>query len=504
MSGSFDANREDLVVGVIGAGAMGQGIVQVSLQGGMRVVLFDAKPGGAAAGADLVAQRLDRSAERGRLEPDAVAEMKTKLTVVDDLSGFAPCHAVVEAVFEDLDVKHAVYTELEKHVTPDCIIASNTSSLPISSLGRPCAHQTRFAGFHFFNPVPLMRLVEVIRGSSTEDWVVEGLVKLGERMGRTPVVVRDHPGFLVNTGGRAFTTEALHILHEGVAVQAQVDAVMRDCAHFRMGPFELMDLTGVDVNYPASLIMHEQNSYDPRIRTVPFHKSLHDAGRFGRKTGHGNYRYDEAGKMIDPPSPDHVSDAAPAERVFVAEGSEIFSDLLAGTAMTEIDDGESPIVAALYGEDCSTFAARRSLDHTRLVAIDPTGDLSKRASIMTPPGANPAARDAVAARLNANGRAVVAIKDSPGFIAQRMRAMIGNLGCEMAQIQLATPEDIDLAMRLGLNYPLGPLEIIDDFGTALAYRIMSTMQEITGDDRYRPSPWLRRRALLGLGAKVPS
>jgi 3-hydroxybutyryl-CoA dehydrogenase len=474
----FDAGRDDLVVGVIGAGAMGQGIVQVSLQGGMAVVLYDAKPGGAAAGAEQVFQRLDRSAERGRLDAGAVAEMKSKLTVADDLSGFAPCHAVIEAVFEDLDVKHAVYTELERHVTPDCIIASNTSSLPISSLGRPCAHQNRFAGFHFFNPVPLMRLVEVIRGSSTEDWVIEGLVKLGERMGRTPVVVRDHPGFLVNTGGRAFTTEALHILHEGVAVQAQVDAVMRDCAHFRMGPFELMDLTGVDVNYPASLIMHQQNSYDPRIRTVPFHKSLHDAGRFGRKTGQGNYRYDEAGKMIDPPSPDHVTGAKPADRVFVAEGAEIFSDLLAGATLAETDDGESPIVAALYGEDCSTFASRRSLDHTRLVAIDPTGDLSKRATIMTP--------------------------DSPGFIAQRMRAMIGNLGCEMAQIQLATPDDIDLAMRLGLNYPLGPLEIIDDFGTGLANRIMSTMQEITGDDRYRPSPWLRRRALLGLGAKVPS
>jgi len=501
---SFDAGRDDLIVGVIGAGAMGQGIVQVSLQGGMSVVVFDAKPGGAQAGADAVFQRLDRSVERGRLEADDVAAMKAKLTVTDDLSGLAPCHAVVEAVFEDLEVKHQVYTELEKHVTADCIIASNTSSLPISSLGRPCENQTRFAGMHFFNPVPLMRLVEVIRGSSTEDWVVDGLVKLGERMGRTPVVVRDHPGFLVNTGGRAFTTEALHILHEGVAVQAQVDAVMRDCAHFRMGPFELMDLTGVDINYPASLIMHEQNSYDPRIRTVPYHKSLYDAGRFGRKTGQGNYRYAGDGKMIDPPNPDHESAAAAAERVHVAEGAEIFSDLLAGATLAETDDGESPIVAALYGEDCASFAARRGVDHTRLVAIDPTGDLSKRTTIMTPPGADPAVRDAVAARINANGRAVVAIKDSPGFIAQRMRAMIGNLGCEMAQIQLATPDDIDLAMRLGLNYPMGPLEIIDDFGTELAHRIMSTMQEITGDDRYRPSPWLRRRALLGLSAKVPA
>ena len=249
---SFDANADNFIIGVIGAGAMGQGIVQVSLQGGMQVLLFDANREGASVGKDLVCQRLDRSVERGRLDLDAVKQMKSNLTLVDSLSAFSKCKVVVEAVFEDLDIKHGVYKELEQYVSSDCIIASNTSSLPISSLGRPCEKQERFAGLHFFNPVPLMRLVEVIRGPSTDDWVIDGLVKLGERMGRTPVVVRDAPGFLVNTGGRAFTTEALHILHEGVAIQSQVDAVMRDCAHFRMGPFELMDLTGVDVNYPAS------------------------------------------------------------------------------------------------------------------------------------------------------------------------------------------------------------------------------------------------------------
>ena len=323
-------------------------------------------------------------------------------------------------------------------------------------------------------------------------------------MGRTPVVVRDAPGFLVNTGGRAFTTEALHILHEGVAIQSQVDAVMRDCAHFRMGPFELMDLTGVDVNYPASLIMHEQNSYDPRIRTVPFHKSLYDAGRYGRKTRHGNYKYDADGNMIDVPSPDFKTISEKATKVIIPEDVEIFSDLLAGAGMAVTDDGESPIVVALFGEDCSTFAHRTGLDYRRIVAIDTTGDLSKRVTLMTAPGATKIMIDSVAALINKNGRAVTAIKDSPGFISQRIRAMIGNLGCEMAQIELATPEDIDLAMRLGLNYPMGPLEIIDDFGTNLAHTIMSIMQEITGDDRYRPSPWLRRRALLGLGAHIPS
>ena len=264
----------------------------------------------------------------------------------------------------------------------------------------------------------------------------------------------------------------------------------------------IMDLTGVDVNYPASLIMHEQNSYDPRIRTVPFHKSLYDAGRFGRKTRHGNYKYDAEGNMVDVESPDYQTSLQKAPKVIIGENAEIFSDILAGSAMALIDDGESPIVAALFGEDCSSFAHRTGLDYRRIVAIDTTGDLSKRVTLMTAPGATKSIIDSVVALINENGRAVTVIKDSPGFISQRIRAMIGNLGCEMAQIELATPDDIDLAMRLGLNYPMGPLEIIDDFGTELAHKIMSIMQEITGDDRYRPSPWLRRRALLGLGAHV--
>ena len=155
-----------------------------------------------------------------------------------------------------------------------------------------------------------------------------------------------------------------------------------------MGPFELMDLTGVDINYPAYLIMHEQNSYDPRIRTVSFHKILHDSGRFGRKTGHSNYRYDTDGKMIETPNPDYNTDARPTERLYVAAGADIFSDLLAGAAFGDADDSESPIVAALYGEDCSTFAVRNGIDYMRLVGIDPTGDLSKRVTVMTPPGAN--------------------------------------------------------------------------------------------------------------------
>ena len=333
---------------------------------------------------------------------------------------------------------------------------------------------------------------------------MDRLCTLGERMGRIPVKVKDAPGFLVNFGGRAFITEGLAVVHEGAATPAQVDAVMRDCGHFRMGPFQLMDLTGIDVNYPVSLIVHQQYGYDPRLRTAPLHKALYDSGRFGRKTGIGHFRYDEKGEAVDAPSPDHETAAIPAAQVYCAAGAPELDDLLAGVTLNVTDDGSSPIIAALFGEDCSTFASRMGIDHKRLVAIDVTGDTSKRVTIMSAPGAAADAVNAVSAALQQNGRKVTMISDSAGFIGQRIRGMVGNLGCEMAQIQIAEPNSIDLAMKLGLNYPLGPLEIIADLGVERAFAIMAAMHAVSGDDRYRPSVWLRRRAQLGLDIKTPN
>jgi 3-hydroxybutyryl-CoA dehydrogenase len=319
------------------------------------------------------------------------------------------------------------------------------------------------------------------------------------------VLVADSPGFLVNLGGRAFTTEALRLLQEGVASPAQIDAILKDCGGFRMGPLELMDLTGMDVNYPVSRIVFEAFQNDPRLKTTPYHKLLVDAGRLGRKTGVGHYGYDANGRMIDPPSPDHASDAAPAARAFVPEVEERLVALLAEAGIEALGHHthDCPIVVAPLGEDVSTFAARTGEDHRRLVALDLTGDTSRRITLMTAPGADPATRDSVAAALARSGRQVTAIKDSPGFVLQRVRAMIANLGCEMAQMGLASPGDIDLAMKLGLNYPLGPFEIAQTMGAKETLRIMEQLQAVTGDDRYRSSLWLRRRALLDLPLDTP-
>lgn len=500
-----DIQSADYKVGVVGAGAMGQGIAQVSLQGDMDVVLVDAKAGAAQAAAETVVKRLERLVEKGRLTGEAVAAMKRRLTVAEGVEGLADCDTVVEAIFEDLEAKRALFQQIEAVVKPDCLIATNTSSLPIASIARVCEHKARIAGMHFFNPVPLMRLVEIIEGPETAAETAAALAALGERMGRTPVQVKDSPGFLVNLAGRAFSTEGLRLQQEGVASPAEIDAIARDGGGFRMGPFELMDLTGIDVNYPVSEIVFKEFQYDPRLRTTSHHKLLYEAGRFGRKTGAGHYRYDEAGKMLAPPSPDHAPAGPAAARVVLASDDEALASLLteAGLSLSSEDDGQSPIAAALLGEDCTTFAARRGADHRRLVGIDLTGDTSKRITLMVPPGAEPSARDGLAAALIGSGRKVTAIKDSPGFVLQRLRAMIANLGCEIAQMGLATPSDIDLALKLGLNYPLGPLEIAEDLGVAQTHEIMRQLQTITGDDRYRPSLWLRRRALLGLPIHAP-
>ncbi|BBK41005.1 3-hydroxyacyl-CoA dehydrogenase [Allostella vacuolata] len=494
---------EGTVVGVVGAGTMGAGIAQVAATGGCVVRLYDAAPGFALKAQAGINGRIDRLAEKGTLTPEAAAAAKARLSVVDDLSGMAPCGVVVEAVVEDLAVKHTVFTTLEAHCAPDAILASNTSSIPIARIAQALQHRGRVAGMHFFNPVPVMRLVEIISGPDTDPAVAERLSALGERFGRVPVKVKDAPGFLVNLGGRSFTTEGLAIVQEGVATPEQVDQVMRDCCHFRMGPFELMDLTGIDVNHPVSEIIWQGYYNDPRLRTTPYHRSLREAGRLGRKTGQGHFAYDAKGTRTPGAVPD-LPVAPAAGRVVLLDVSAALSDLMAGADQIAHDDGESPLLVAPVGEDCTAVAVRLGVDHRRLVAVDLLCDISKRVTLMTAPGADPAILGAVAARIVANGRAVTAIKDSAGFIQQRLRAMIANLGCEMAQIGVAAPGDIDTAMQLGLNYPQGPLAMADQIGVDQVHAILQAMQAETGDDRYRPSQWLRRRALLGLPAATPA
>ncbi|MFT7575127.1 MAG: 3-hydroxybutyryl-CoA dehydrogenase, partial [Alphaproteobacteria bacterium] len=374
----------DYTIAVIGAGAMGQGIAQVAAQGGIKTLLFDAKPGGADAGREQIIKRIERLVEKERIGADDAKAASDRLGSVSDISALAGCDAVIEAVFENLEVKSDVFKQVEAVVSKDCIIASNTSSIPISSIASACEKRDRVAGMHFFNPVPLMKLVEVIRGADTSDETVAALTELGKRMTRVPVTVADMPGFLVNMGGRAFSSEAFRIMHEGVATPAEIDAIMRDCRHFRMGPFELGDLTGIDVNFPASLIIYNGYMQDPRIKTAPVHEAMFNSGRWGRKTSGGWYDYKD-GKVHNPPSPDYETDASPAGHVSLAEPSEALTDFCKslGIEVREEDDGEAPILAAPVGDDATHTSLMTDADPKRLVCVDLSCDTSKRICIMT-------------------------------------------------------------------------------------------------------------------------
>ena len=218
---ALDINRADLTVGIVGTGAMGRGIAQVTAQGGIKAIMFDAAPGGAAKAKAAILETLKGLVAKGRLIDADLAKTDANLGVADKLDGLKGCHVVIEAVFENLEVKQKLFGELEAVIAPDTIIASNTSSIRIASIARALKHRDRVCGMHYFNPVPLMKLVEVIRAADTAPWVVDAMVALGKRQTRVPVVVGDTPGFLVNLGGTAIGTEGLRLYQEGRASPAR-------------------------------------------------------------------------------------------------------------------------------------------------------------------------------------------------------------------------------------------------------------------------------------------
>lgn len=501
---TIDANSETLKVGIVGAGAMGRGIAQVSATGGMQAMIFDTADGAAQGAVDFIGGMIDRAVTKGRMsEADGLAS-KERLSVAKTLEDFKDCDLVVEAIVENIDIKRSVFQQIEKVVSKDAIIASNTSSIRISSIAAACEHKDRIAGLHFFNPVPLMKLVEVINGTDTSKDTTDALTVIGKRMGRVPVVVKDAPGFLVNLGGRAYTTEALRIASEGVAAPHEIDAIMRDACGFRMGPFELMDLTGIDVNFPVSQIIYNGYFQDKRLSTAPLHESMMEAGRLGRKTKAGFYDYAEDGSLIQPEG-QPKSTAEPMGRAYLPESAPDLEQFLRdlGVSVLSNDDGVSPILVAPVGEDCTSICVRLELDPQRTVAIDTVTGVHMHATVMTAPGANDDVVNSVIAAIQKNTNAVTRIKDCPGFVAQRIRAMVANLGCEMAQIGVASPEDIDKGMTLGLNYPQGSIEMVDVMGKENTLIVLEELQGITGEERYRPSLWLRRRALLDLPIHTP-
>jgi len=506
---AFAADRPDLTLGVIGTGAMGRGIVQVAAAGGINVLITDARPGAAEEARDFVGKMLGRAAEKGSMSREEADAATQRIRIVGTLGELKPCHMVIEAIVENLDAKRQLFAELEGIVGPDCILATNTSSLSVTTIAAKLKNPQRFAGFHFFNPVPLMKLVEVIDGLRTDDWVSQALMTIGRRMTREPVRLTDAPGFLVNQVGRGFTLEAAHLVHEGIASFADVDRVMREVGGFRMGPFELMELTGLDVTQPASELIYNQFFQEPRYRPNLIMRERYEAGVLGRKTKQGFYNYDAEMKAIVPP--ETPAPASMPASVWVSRANEPGHRALTNLLQklnTTLETGAGPSAKALIlvtpvGEDTTTAATAQGLDPKRTVAVDTLFPMVKRRTIMATPITDDAYRSAAHALLASDGVPVTVCRDSPGFIAQRIVAMIVNIGCSIAQSRTAEPADIDKAVTLGLNYPNGPFKFGDVIGVQRVYQVLSAMYGIYGDPRYRPNIWLTRRAKLGVSLLTP-
>ncbi|HEY5634828.1 MAG TPA: 3-hydroxyacyl-CoA dehydrogenase [Burkholderiaceae bacterium] len=495
-------------VGVIGAGAMGRGIVQLFAQSGFEVRLHDAEPEAVEAAYGYLRQTFDRLVEKQRLGASEREAALARVTRVDSLEGFAGCDLVIEAIVERLDIKRAVFRALEDIVDGNAVLASNTSSLSITAIAAACERPARVAGFHFFNPVPLMKVVEVVRGLRTDEAVVERLVAAARAAGHTPVVCQDTPGFIVNHAGRGFGTEALKALGEGVADTVTIDRILREQVNFagqgfKLGPFELLDLTGLDVSHPVMESIYHQYFEEPRFRPSVIGAQRVAAGLLGRKTKAGFYRYD--GEQSAPPE-EPAPALGGAVRAWVGPGPtrrevrELVSSL--GAALDEADSPgpDSILVVTPLGSDATTAA--RGLDATRVVALDTLFPFAyrgcKRRVVMTTPATDAAVRERAHALFAADGARVSVLRDSAGFVAQRVVAMIVSIGTEIAQQRIASPADIDAAVKLGLGYPLGPLAMGDALGPARVFEVLHAMHAATDDPRYRVGPWLRRRAALGL------
>ena len=503
----FDPHSNTLVLGVVGTGIMGQGIAQIAAQAGVAVRMLDSRPGAARQARETLAITLNGLVTRGKIAGEAATAAMTRISVCDGLSDLAGADLVVEAIVEDLDAKRTLFRELEALLAPEAVLATNTSSLSVTAIAAGCERPQRVAGWHFFNPVPLMKIVEVIVGLRTDPAVGDALLALGRRLGHTAVRTRDTPGFIVNHAGRGYGTEALRLLSETVGSPQAIDDVLRGQAGFRLGPFELFDLTGLDVSASVMESIYRQYFDEPRYRPSPITVQRHVAGLLGRKTGEGFYRYagGKAQRIAYDERPAHLPVSVWVSR---AEPElALRAQTLVEAAGATLDTGALPSPASLcivtpVGEDVTHCAVDEGIDPGRTVGLDLLFPQDRCAVVYPNPRTTPDALAEALGLLAPVTQSVRVLRDSTGLVTQRVIATIVNIASDIAQQGIATPADIDQTVTLGLGYPQGPMAWGDALGPARIVQILRGIEALSGDPRYRPSPWLRRRAELGLSLRA--
>ncbi|MCQ1581934.1 3-hydroxyacyl-CoA dehydrogenase [Streptomyces parvus] len=503
---------------IVGAGAMGRGIAQWAASAGHTVELGDVRPEAVKEALDFVASMLDRAVAKGRTTAaDRDAAVARLVPLAEPWAAGPDVELVIEAVREDLETKAEVFGRLEEALPASAVFATNTSSLSVTRIAATLRDPSRLAGLHFFNPVPLMRIVEVVPGAATRPEIPPLLTELVEGCGHRAVTVADTPGFLVNHAGRGLVTEALALLEESVADPAEIDRIARDVLGLRMGPFELMDLTGLDVTAAVIDSIWQGFRYEDRLRPSFLTPNRVVAGLHGRKTGRGWYAYGDGASGPAPESPvtgnaDRPVFLASAGRPETASyEAELTASLEAAGVRVERGAGpsaEAVVLVPVWGTPVSAAVAEGELPRERTFGVEvlpPAG--RRRVLAVTAAGDPAAARDARAVLARAAGGeepyGVSVVRDTAGSVAQRLLSSVVAVGCSIAERSLAAPADIDLAVTTGLGYPAGPLAWGERIGAVRMLALQRALHASTGDQRHRPTRWVTERAALGLALTDP-
>jgi 3-hydroxybutyryl-CoA dehydrogenase len=476
-------------VAVVGAGAMGAGIAQIAAQAGHRVHVFDNRMGAADAAKKQIGETLAKLAAKGKIDASAAEAAASRIVPVHMLGDLVSAKLVVEAIVEDVEIKRKILRELEVIVAPTAVLASNTSSISITSLAAGMKHPGRIVGMHFFNPAPILPLVEVVSGLATDRATANLVYDTARAWGKVPVHAKSTPGFIVNRCARPFYGEALRLLMERAADPATLDAVMREAGSFRMGPFELMDLIGLDVNFAVTKSVWEAYFHDPRYAPSILQQELVAAGYLGRKTGRGYFDYaDGAAK----PAPATEAPRAPPASIGVA-GDGIFAALRERIAAAGIAVDGAQLLFPSDGRTATDVAMNTSLSDVVVYDLALDYKSCTRLAVARADSCSDAAFGAAVGAIQAAGIAVSRADDVAGLVVMRTVCMLANEAADAVSQHIANAVDVDLAMRNGVNYPRGPLAWADAIGVAHVETVLRNLETHYGDPRYRRSPLIARR-----------
>jgi 3-hydroxybutyryl-CoA dehydrogenase len=523
----MDDTRGAAVIGVLGAGTMGSGIAQLAARAGAQTLLFDPIPEALERGRQKALDGLRREAAKGRLDAEEALAAGERLSTVTELEALADCELVIEAVPERLDLKHQIYAALSEIVAPGCVLASNTSSLPITAIAAGATRPERVVGMHFFNPAPVMALVEVIAGVQSGERALALTRATGEAMGKTVIDAADGPGFLVNRCNRPFGLEALRLLSEQIASIEAIDRICRVEGGFRMGPLELMDLVGVDTGFEVACSFYELSYGEPRWRPSPISARYVAAGLHGRKSGRGYYDYSalaDGGSYREADPEELITSGDAGEGVLVISGSGVLAGELRAAAQAagyEVRGPHQPhggVLPSLIiecdrlppggetgpGQAADRGAARMVLcAEGSLSALDPAGS-AVGFHVLPPFGeaglveltrvesSSPLAGERAERLLRALGKHVAWVGDAPGLVLGRIVCQLIN-ECAFALGEgVGEAADIDTGMLLGLSHPRGPLRWADQIGLDHVLGVLDALCDEYREERYRPAPALRR------------